>query len=142
MTPRQQNLIKESFGMVAPIADQAALIFYDRLFELDPSLRRLFAHTDMAAQRKNLMQTLTVVVKSIDKLETIVPAVEALGARHAGYGVTPAMFATVGQALLDTLSVGLGDAFTPETRNAWIDAFTILSSVMIGAMEREQSVAA
>ena len=89
MTPRQQNLIKESFGMVAPIADQAAIIFYDRLFELDPSLRPLFAHTDMAAQRKNLMQTLTVVVKSIDKLDTIVPAVEALGAparrlrRHA-----------------------------------------------------------
>ena len=89
MTPRQQNLIKECFGMVAPIADQAATIFYARLFELDPSLERLFAHTDMAAQRKNLMQTLTVVVKSIDKLDTIVPAVQALGAaacrlrRHA-----------------------------------------------------------
>ena len=142
MTPRQQNLIKESFGMVAPIADQAATIFYARLFELDPSLQRLFAHTDMAGQRKNLMQTLTVVVKSIDKLETIVPAVQALGARHAGYGVTPAMFATVGQALLDTLAVGLGDAFTPECRNAWVDAYTILSSVMIEAMERETAVAA
>jgi hemoglobin-like flavoprotein len=141
MTPRQQNLIKESFGMVAPIADQAAIIFYDRLFELDPSLERLFAHTDMAAQRKNLMQTLTVVVKSIDKLEAIVPAVEALGRRHAGYGVEPAMFATVGQALIDTLAVGLGDAFTVETRNAWVDAYGILSSVMIGAMEQE-SIAA
>ena len=141
MTPRQQNLIKESFAMVAPIADQAAIIFYDRLFELDPSLERLFAHTDMAAQRKNLMQTLTVVVKSIDKLEAIVPAVEALGRRHAGYGVEPAMFATVGQALIDTLAVGLGDAFTNETRNAWVDAYGILSSVMIGAMEQE-SIAA
>ena len=141
MTPRQQNLIKESFGMVAPIADQAAIIFYDRLFELDPSLERLFSHTDMAAQRKNLMQTLTVVVKSIDKLEAIVPAVEALGRRHAGYGVEPAMFATVGQALIDTLAVGLGDAFTVETRNAWVDAYGILSSVMIGAMEQE-SIAA
>ena len=141
MTPHQQNLIKESFGMVAPIADQAAIIFYDRLFELDPSLERLFSHTDMAAQRKNLMQTLTVVVKSIDKLEAIVPAVEALGRRHAGYGVEPAMFATVGQALIDTLAVGLGDAFTNETRNAWVDAYGILSSVMIGAMEQE-SIAA
>lgn len=142
MTPRQQNLITESFAMVAPIADQAAEIFYARLFELDPSLERLFARTDMASQRKNLMQTLTVVVKSIDKLDTIVPAVQALGARHAGYGVTPGMFATVGQALIDTLSVGLGDAFTPECRDAWIDAFTILSTVMIGAMEQETAVAA
>jgi hemoglobin-like flavoprotein len=141
MTPRQQNLIKESFGMVAPIADQAATIFYARLFELDPSLQRLFAQTDMAAQRKNLMQTLAVVVKSIDRLDTIVPAVQALGGRHASYGVEPAMFATVGQALIDTLAVGLGDAFTPETRNAWIDAFEILSSVMIGAMDREAAAA-
>jgi hemoglobin-like flavoprotein len=141
MTPHQQNLIKESFGMVAPIADEAATIFYARLFELDPSLQRLFAHTDMAAQRKNLMQTLTVVVKSIDRLDTIVPAVQALGGRHASYGVEPAMFATVGQALIDTLAVGLGDAFTTETRNAWVDAFGILSSVMIGAMDQE-SVAA
>jgi hemoglobin-like flavoprotein len=141
MTPRQQNLIKESFGMVAPIADQAATIFYARLFELDPSLQRLFAHTDMDGQRKNLMQTLTVVVKSIDKLDTIVPAVRALGARHAGYGVTPEMFATVGQALLDTLATGLGDAFTTETRNAWIDAIQILASVMIGAMEQESAAA-
>lgn len=142
MTPRQQNLIKESFGMVAPIADQAATIFYDRLFELDPSLRRLFAHTDMAAQRRNLMQTLAVVVKSIDKLETIVPAVRALGARHAGYGVTPAMFGTVGQALIDTLAVGLGDAFTTECRNAWIDAYYILANVMIEAMNQETAAAA
>ena len=142
MTPRQQNLIKESFGMVAPIADQAAQIFYARLFELDPSLQRLFAATDMEAQRKNLMQTLAVVVKSIDKLDTIVPAVQALGGRHAGYGVTPEMFGTVGQALIDTLAVGLGDAFTPECRNAWVDAFTILSGVMIEAMEQESAAAA
>ena len=142
MTPHQQNLIKESFGMVAPIADQAATIFYARLFELDPSLERLFAHTDMAAQRKNLMQTLTVVVKSIDKLDTIVPAVQALGSRHAGYGVTPEMFRTVGQALLDTLAVGLGDAFTPECREAWVEAYGILSSVMIASMEQESAAAA
>ena len=141
MTPRQQNLIKESFGMVAPIADQAATIFYARLFELDPSLQRLFASTDMEAQRKNLMQTLTVVVKSIDRLDAIVPAVEALGRRHGGYGVTPEMFGTVGQALLDTLAVGLGDAFTTECRNAWVDAFGILSSVMIGAMDHEAAAA-
>jgi len=72
MTPRQQQLIQTSFAQVAPIADEAAIIFYDRLFELDPSIRPMFAHTDMPAQRRNLMQTLTVVVKSIDKLDTIV----------------------------------------------------------------------
>jgi nitric oxide dioxygenase len=135
MTPRQQLLITQSWAQVAPIADQAATIFYARLFELDPSIRPMFAHTDMAGQRRNLVQTLTVVVKSIDRLETIVPAVEALGRRHAGYGVIPAHFATVGAALLDTLATGLGDAFTPEVRQAWSAAYGILAGVMIGAME-------
>ncbi|HET9520442.1 MAG TPA: globin family protein [Candidatus Limnocylindrales bacterium] len=141
MTPRQQQLIQTSFGQVAPIADQAAIIFYDRLFELDPSIRPMFAHTDMPAQRRNLMQTLTVVVKSIDRLETIVPAVEALGRRHAGYGVQPSHFATVGAALLDTLSVGLGESFTPEVRDAWATAYGILADVMIGAMGHEAAAA-
>ena len=134
MTPRQQQLIQASFAQVAPIADQAAIIFYDRLFELDPSIRSMFAHTDMPAQRRNLMQTLTVVVKSIDKLETLVPAVEALGRRHAGYGVQPSHFATVGAALLDTLAIGLGEGFTPDVRDAWATAYGILADVMIGAM--------
>jgi hemoglobin-like flavoprotein len=141
MTPRQQTLISESWTQVAPIADQAATIFYARLFELDPSIRPMFAHTDMAAQRKNLVQTLTVVVKSIDRLEAVVPAVEALGRRHAGYGVRPSHFATVGAALLDTLAVGLGEAFTPEMREAWATAYGILADVMIGAMGQEAAAA-
>ena len=118
---------------MVPIADAAATIFYDRLFELDPSLRRLFSRTDMAGQRRNLMQTLAVVVASIDRLESIVPAVEALGRRHAGYGVEAAHFETVGQALLDTLAVGLGEDFTAEVRDAWATAYGILAGVMQSA---------
>jgi hemoglobin-like flavoprotein len=134
MTLRQQDLIRSSWAQVAPIADTAATIFYDRLFELDPTLRSLFAHTDMAGQRRILMQTLTVVVKSIDRLETIVPAVQALGRRHAGYGVEAEHFATVGQAFLDTLAAGLGEGFTPDVREAWTIAYGTLADVMIGAM--------
>jgi hemoglobin-like flavoprotein len=133
VTPRQQTLIRESWAQVAPIADTAATIFYDRLFELDPSLRTLFSRTDMAGQRRNLMQTLAVVVASIDRLESIVPAVEALGRRHAGYGVEAAHFETVGQALLDTLAIGLGEAFTTEVREAWATAYGILAGVMQSA---------
>jgi len=90
MTPTDIGLISESWTAVEPIADTAAGLFYGRLFELDPALERLFRRTDMAAQRKILMQTLTVVVKSLDKLDQIVPAVQALGRRHAGYGVREA----------------------------------------------------
>ena len=137
MTPNQQQLIRDTWAQVTPIADEAARLFYERLFELDPALRRLFARTDMPAQRRNLVQTLTVVVKSIDKLETLVPAVEALGRRHAGYGVRPRHYATVGQALLDTLALGLGDSFTPDARDAWAEAYGLLADVMISAAEAQ-----
>jgi nitric oxide dioxygenase len=84
----------------------------------------------MAGQRRNLMQTLAVVVASIDRLDAIVSAVEALGRRHAGYGVEAAHFETVGQALLDTLAIGLGEAFTTEVREACATAYGILAGVM------------
>jgi hemoglobin-like flavoprotein len=137
MTPTEIGLIRESWASVEPIADTAAGLFYGRLFELDPALQRLFRRTDMAAQRKVLMQTLTVVVKSIDRLDQIVPAVQALGRRHAGYGVREEHYATVGAALLWTLEQGLGEAFTPAVRDAWTGAYGTLASVMIEAARTE-----
>jgi hemoglobin-like flavoprotein len=141
MTPQQEDLIRSSWTQVAPIADTAAVLFYDRLFELDPALRPMFAHTDMAAQRKVLMQTLTVVVRSIDKLDTLIPAIEALGSRHAGHGVRPGDYATVGRALLDTLRTGLGDEFTPDVEAAWTEAYTLLAGVMLAATSAEEQAA-
>jgi nitric oxide dioxygenase len=142
MTPTDIDLIRASWSGVEPIADTAAGLFYGRLFELDPAIERLFRRTDMAAQRKILMQTLTVVVKSLDRLDQIVPAVQALGRRHAGYGVREAHYATVGAALLWTLEQGLGEAFTPPVRDAWATAYGILASVMIEAADAEAATAA
>jgi hemoglobin-like flavoprotein len=142
MTPQQQQLIRSTWAMVTPIADTAATMFYDRLFELDPSLRPMFARTDMPAQRRNLVGTLAVVVKGIDKLETLIPAVEALGRRHTGYGVQERHYATVGQALLDTLAAGLGAAFTPEAHDAWAEAYGLLAGVMIAASQETQEASA
>jgi hemoglobin-like flavoprotein len=135
MTPAQVDMIRTSWTAVEPIGDVAATLFYDRLFELDPALRRLFARTDMAQQKKILIQTLTVVVRSLDRLDQLVPAIEALGRRHAGYGVRAEHYETVGAALLWTLGQGLGDGFTPELEAAWTEAYTTLASVMIGAAD-------
>lgn len=134
MTPRQIQLVRETFAAVEPIADTAATIFYRRLFDLDPDLRALFP-SDLTAQRRNLMQTLTVVVRNLDRLEGILPAVEALGRRHAGYRVRADDYETVGAALLDTLEEGLAEAFTAEVRAAWAAAYGLLASVMIGAAD-------
>src|SRR5882762_3043726 len=126
MTPAQIDNVKASFAAVLPIADQAGMLFYDRLFTLDPSLRPLFKG-DIETQSKKLMQMITVAVNSLDRLEDIVPAVQALGARHASYGVVDAHYATVAEALLWTLAQGLGPAYTPEIAEAWVAAYTVLA---------------
>ena len=129
MTPEQIALVRASFAQVLPIADAAAALFYDRLFALDPSLRPLF-RGDLAAQGRALMGMLRVAVHGLDRLDQLVPAVQTLGRRHAGYGVRDEHYATVASALLWTLEQGLGAAFTPATREAWTQAYALLAVTM------------
>jgi len=117
LTSAQKDLVQQSFAAIVPIADDAAVLFYERLFEIDPSLRRMFP-SEMTAQRKKLVQMLTAAVKGLDRLEQLVPVVQDLGRRHVGYGVRDEQYATVGAALLWTLEKGLGATFTPETKDA------------------------
>ena len=140
MNSEQIMLVQTSFALVLPIADTAAALFYQRLFELDPSLQRMF-RGDMAEQRKKLMQMITAAVKGLDRLEQLVPVVRDLGRRHAGYGVKDEHYGTVGAALLWTLEKGLGAAFTPETKEAWAAVYGLLAFTMQRAA-REASVAA
>jgi hemoglobin-like flavoprotein len=132
MTPAQVLAVKQTFAMVRPIADQAGMLFYDRLFVLDPGLRPLFKG-DMAEQSRKLMQMIATAVAGLDKLESIVPTVEALGARHRVYGVKPADYDTVAAALLWTLEQGLGAEFTQTVREAWVAAYTLLAGTMQAA---------
>jgi hemoglobin-like flavoprotein len=129
LTARQMDLVQQSFRLIETIIDDAAGLFYDRLFEIDPSLQGMF-HRSRRDQARLLAQTLTVVVKGIDRPTQLRGAVEALGRRHAGYGVRDEHYATVGKALLWTLEAGLKDAFTPEVRDAWVAAYSWLAYTM------------
>jgi hemoglobin-like flavoprotein len=130
MTPDQINLVQSSFTKVVPIADVAAELFYARLFEIAPEVKRLF-HGDMREQGRKLMTTLGVVVSGLKNLEAILPAAKALAVKHVGYGVAAADYAPVGEALIWTLEKGLGEGFTPAIKDAWIGAYGALSGVMI-----------
>ena len=132
MTPQQVTLVKASFAKVAPIAPQAAELFYGRLFEIAPEVRPLFKR-DMAEQDRMLMEVIGLAVGSLDDLPALVPVVQALGRRHAGYGVKDEHYAIVGDALLSTLGKGLGDAFSPAVKEAWTAAFTVLADTMKAA---------
>ncbi|MGC1175441.1 globin family protein [Polaromonas sp.] len=132
MTPRQIQLVQSSFAKVAPISEQAAALFYTRLFELAPQVQPLF-RGDMAGQGRKLMTMLGTVVNGLTQLEVIVPAAQKLAQRHVAYGARPEHYPVVGTALLDTLSQGLGKDFTPEVREAWTTAYGMLSGVMVEA---------
>lgn len=135
MTSQQIALIQTSFAQVAPASEAVAALFYQRLFELDPTLRPMF-RGDMKEQGRKLMQMLSLVVKGLSRLDEIVPAVEQLGVRHRNYGVRDEHYATVASALLWTLKEGLGEGFTPEVEGAWTSAYVLLS----GAMQKAAAV--
>jgi hemoglobin-like flavoprotein len=130
MNPTQIKLVQDSFAKVAPISEQAAVLFYGRLFEVAPSVRTMFPD-DMTEQRKKLMATLAVVVGGLSNLEAILPAASALAKRHVTYGAKAEHYPVVGGALLWTLEKGLGEAWTPEVSEAWIAAYGTLSGYMI-----------
>lgn len=132
MKPEQITMVKDTWAQVVPISDQAAELFYGRLFELNPGYKALF-NGDMKSQGKMLMSMLNTAVSSLDNLESIVPAVQQLGVRHVAYGVKEEDYATVGEALLWTLGEGLGDAFTDTVKEAWTTTYSTLADVMISA---------
>ena len=130
MTPEQVELVQQSFAKVAPISEQAAVLFYNRLFEVAPSVKAMFP-ADMTEQRKKLMATLAIVVNGLGHLESVLPAASALAKRHVSYGARSDHYPVVGGALLWTLEKGLGKAWTPETAAAWTAAYATLSGYMI-----------
>ena len=132
MTPHQIKLVQTSFAQVAPIAATAADLFYGRLFEIATEVRAMFPD-DLSGQKKKLMAMLGTAVAGLSHLDTLLPAVRALGKRHVGYGVTAEQYAPVGAALLWTLEKGLGTAFTAEVEEAWAATYAALAGAMIDA---------
>ncbi|MGE0681018.1 MAG: globin family protein [Candidatus Binatia bacterium] len=133
MSPEQKLLVQNSFAKAAPYADEIAALFYGRLFVLDPAVKSLF-HNDMLEQRRKLMQTISIAVKSLDRLETLIPTLQELGRRHVGYGVKDKNYDTVGEALLWSLGQFLGADFTSEVKEAWATLYGILADTMKGTV--------
>lgn len=129
MNPKQITLVRESWEKVLPIAPQAAELFYGKLFELNPELKPLFKG-DMKEQGAKLMKMINTAVNALGRLDEVVPAVEAMGVRHTGYGVKDEDYDTVGEALLWTLGQGLGAGYTPEVDAAWTEVYDLLASTM------------
>ena len=133
--------VQTTWTAVEQIAPAAAALFYDNLFTADPSLRPLF-RGDMTAQGEKLMQMIGAAVQKLTKPEALVHVLEALGRRHGDYGVEPSHYDTVGAALLQTLAMGLGAAFTPAVEQAWAEVYGVMAHTMIAASEAAEAVPA
>lgn len=129
MDVQQISLVRSSFALVQPIASDAAALFYDNLFRADPSLRPLF-EGDMTHQGQRLMGMIGSALQLLDRPAALLPVLRSLGARHAGYRVREEHYDTVGSALILTLEQGLGAAFTPEARAAWIELYGVIAGTM------------
>ena len=137
MTSDQIIIVQSTWNQLQPMGPTVARLFYSRLFELDPRLRRLF-QSDLEQQGQRLVAMIDVAVGALDQFDTVTPTVRALGERHIRYGVQAHDYDTVGEALLWTLSQGLGNAFTEEAREAWLAVYTALA----GEMQHAKQVAA
>jgi len=127
---REIEVVRETWALASADPDAAAALFYGRLFEAAPDVKPLFT-ADMTEQGRKLMQMIGIAVNNMEHVEKIVPALQALGARHETYGVQNAHYPIVGAALLGTLDTALGDAFTDEARDAWAKTYGALAELMM-----------
>ena len=136
------RLLQGSFAEVMAIRQEAAALFYERLFAIDPALRPLFSDADMRSQEMKLMAALALVVGKLGQLDEVIPVLEMLAVKHVAYGVEEHHYATVGQALIQTLSLAFAARFTTELRNAWLSAYGAISGVMIAAANKAEAARA
>jgi hemoglobin-like flavoprotein len=129
MTPEDIHLLRKSFDHVERQSHVAALVFYQRLFELDPALRPLFK-TNIEDQARKLMEMLGLALSLAEQPGKLEAVLMASGARHSGYGVREEHYATVGRAMLDMLAEVLGKNFAGATRQAWVDFYTYIAETM------------
>ncbi|QYJ93502.1 MULTISPECIES: globin family protein [Shewanella] len=135
LTSTQIDLVQTSFKQVEPISEQAAAIFYDALFQIDPNLRPLFKQ-DIRSQGRKLMAMLKAAVEGLTDLDALVPQLHELARRHQAYGVKQSHFTPVGNALLYTLKTGLGEAYTREVREAWVAVIHLVADTMKPLLDR------
>ena len=129
MDSTQVALVQNTFEQAAALGEQVADIFYKELFAIDPTLRTMFKG-DMREQKKKLLTTLAFVVRSLHTPDKILKPAQNLAIKHVAYGVMPEHYTLVGNALLRTLKKGLGEQYTPEVCDAWVEAFRTLARIM------------
>jgi len=134
-------LVRRTFDFVVPIAGVAADLFYERLFYMAPSLRRMFP-ADMREQKRKLMVMMAAAVQGLTDLDTLAPRLMELGAQHGRYGVTDDHYKIVGETLIWTLERGLANEFTPDVKRAWVRVYRLIAATMQAGADEARTMRA
>ncbi|UBF25250.1 flavohemoprotein [Kovacikia minuta CCNUW1] len=136
------ELLEQSFDQIKPCANEFVSSFYTTLFTDYPASQPLFAHTDMASQKQKLLNALVLVIENLRNPDALVSPLRGLGARHVQFGALPEHYPLVGMSLLKTFETYLGNNWTPETKQAWVDAYAAITALMLeGADYSEEAIA-
>jgi hemoglobin-like flavoprotein len=138
MTAEQVKLVQITFEEVKPVSAAAAQLFYSRLFQLRPSLRQLF-QADIQSQRQKLMQSLTVIVGSLEQPDRLAQAVQSMAQSHVRFHLQDEDYRVFGEALFWTIGQALGPSWTPSVREAWEAVYRLISSAMRAASSQAQA---
>lgn len=141
MTPERALLVRENWIRLQPVVPRVASTFYQRLFELDPGARQMFRGVSHDDQVEKLTQSISAIVAMLETPEELIPELSRLGRRHQSYGVTDRNYDILGDALLATLRTTTGPDWNPELQDAWIEAYTLISSIMKRAGQRASDAA-
>jgi hemoglobin-like flavoprotein len=134
---RDLHALQASFDLIAPHGEELIDQFYDRLFEAAPAVRPLFDATDLPRQKMMLLGTLVLLRKSLHDLDTILPTLRKLGARHVAYGARPEHYPVVGEALISAMAAVAGPAWSSRHEVAWRHAYAIVAATMLEGAEAQ-----
>jgi class 3 adenylate cyclase/hemoglobin-like flavoprotein len=131
--PDTHFLVQSSWELISAHREEAAQMFYEKLFEIAPAVRPMFDGVDIRVQGAMLMNMLAAAVKGLDRLDELKPELEELGRRHAGYGVRVDHFAAVEACLLYTIEQTMGKDFNVDVKLAWTQIYNFIAQTMIEA---------
>jgi nitric oxide dioxygenase len=135
----QVEVLEQSFEEIKPHANEFVSSFYNNLLTANPEAKPLFKHTDMAVQKKMLLNSLVMVVENLRQPDALDGALRGLGARHVKYGALPEHYPLVGSALLAAFGQYLGDKWTPDVKEAWVGAYGAISEIMLDGADYTQA---
>lgn len=130
LSEEEIELLRDSLVYLQEHKQLATSVFYENLFEIDPSLRPMFDE-DLVEQSNKALFAFGAVVAQIHDLDVCREMTRGLAARHVTYGVIPEHYPKVGAAVLATVVMVMGDAMTPQIGSAWQKAYDQIAAAMI-----------